>query len=121
MTAVLALAAAAAARAALASAPADAATAGLVAAWAVQAGAYWTLAGRLVRGRRALRAWIGGVAARIAGLAVLAVAAGPAGWPMAAVLVAYGAGVVAGLMLEVLWLWKATGRAPGTTTDRRRE
>jgi hypothetical protein len=121
VTAVLALAGAAAARAVLDPAEAGAAAVGLGAAWAVQAGAYWTLAGRLASGRRALGVWIGGVAARIAGLAVLVVAAGPAGWPMVTVVVAYGVGVVAGLMLEVLWLWKAPGRAPARTTDRRRE
>ncbi len=121
MTAVLALAGAAAARAVLDPAEAGAAAVGLGAAWAVQAGAYWTLAGRLASGRRALGVWVGGIAARIAGLAVLVVAAGPAGWPMATVVVAYGVGVVAGLMLEVLWLWKAPGRTPARTTDRRRE
>lgn len=84
---------------------AGAVTAGLATAWAVQAGAYGALAGRLSRGEDALRAWAGGIAARIAGVAVLAVAAGPAGWPTATLLVAYGAAIVVGLMLEVLWLW----------------
>lgn len=79
----------------------------------MQAGAFWTLAGRLERGGPALRAWAGGLAARIAGLAVLAVAAGTAGWPLATTAIAYGAAVVAGLMLEVLWLWK--GRAGDPT------
>lgn len=91
----------------------------MLTAWTVQAGAYWTLAGRLVEGEPALRAWVVGVAARIAGAAVLAVAAGPAGWRMMRVLVAYGLAVVAGLMLEVLWLWKATGRTPETIDPRR--
>lgn len=121
VTAVLALAGAVAARAVLDPAVAGAAAVGLGAAWAVQAGAYWSLAGRLASGRRVLGVWVGGIAARIAGLAVLVVAAGPAGWPMATVAVAYGVGVVAGLMLEVLWLWKAPGRTPARTTDRRRE
>lgn len=121
VTAVLALAGAAAARVGLDDPAGAAAGVGLGAAWAVQAGAYWTLAGRLASGRRALGVWVGGVAARVAGLAVLVVAAGPAGWPMATVVVAYGAGVVTGLMLEVLWLWKDPGRAPARTTDRRRE
>lgn len=121
VTALLALAGTVAARALLDPTTAGAAAVGLGAAWAVQAGAYWTLAGRLASGRRALGVWVGGVAARIAGLAVLVVAAGPAGWPTATVVVAYGVGVVAGLMLEVLWLWRDPGRAPARTTDRRRE
>lgn len=91
---------------------AAAVTAGVATAWAVQAGAYWTLAGRLSEGGDALRTWAAGVAARIAGVAVLAVAAGPAGWRTATLLVAYGAAIVAGLMLEVLWLWMGQAGGP---------
>lgn len=70
----------------------------------MQGGAYWTLAGRLARGEEVLRVWAAGIAARVAGVAVLAVAAGPASWPAVTLLVAYGSAVVAGLVLEVLWL-----------------
>lgn len=72
----------------------------------------WALFGRLRRGREAVRAWAAGIAARLGGLAVLAVAAGPAGWPLVTVLVAYGSAVVALLMLEVFWLWMGRGRRP---------
>lgn len=113
VTAVLALAAVGAAWNALEPAAAGAATAGLVTAWSVQAAAYWTLAGRLARGGEVLRVWVAGIAARVAGLAVLAAAAGPAGWPTATVVVAYGVAVVAGLMLEVFWLWKQRPGYPG--------
>lgn len=79
---------------------------GLGTAWILQAPAFWVLAGRLARGRRAVRSWIGGIAARFGGLAVLAVAGDVAGGPAAIVLLAYGAAVFVQLMLEALWLWK---------------
>lgn len=79
---------------------------GLGTAWVLQAPAFWILAGRLARGREAVRSWIGGIAARFGGLAVLAVAGDVAGAPGAVVLLAYGVAVFAQLMLEALWLWK---------------
>ncbi len=87
-----------------------AAAVGLGTAWVLQAPAFWILAGRLARGRRAVRSWIAGIAARFGGLAVLAVAGDVAGGPGAIVLLAYGAAVFVQLMLEALWLWK---RQPG--------
>lgn len=79
---------------------------GLGTAWILQAPAFWILAGRLARGRDAVRSWIAGIAARFGGLAVLAVAGDVAGASGAVVLLAYGAAVFAQLMLEALWLWK---------------
>lgn len=92
---------------------------GLGTAWVVQAPAFWVLAGRLARGERAVRSWVGGIAARFGGLAVLAVAGDVAGGPARVVLLAYGAAVFAGLMLEALWLWKRQPGREGTKPERR--
>lgn len=83
---------------------------GVATAWLLQAPSFWHLAGRLARGERAVRSWIGGIAARFGGLAVLAVAGDAAGGPREVVLLAYGVAVLLQLMLEALWLWK---RQPG--------
>lgn len=83
---------------------------GLATAWILQAPAFWILAGRLARGEEIVRSWVGGIAARFGGLAVLAVAGDVAGGPRRIVLLAYVAAVFVQLMLEALWLWK---RQPG--------
>lgn len=92
---------------------------GMGTAWVLQAPAFWVLAGRLARGRRAVRSWVGGIAVRFGGLAVLAVAGDVAGAPTRVVLLAYGVAVFAGLMLEALWLWKRQPGREGTEPERR--
>lgn len=87
-----------------------AAAVGLGTAWAVQAPAFWVLAGRVARGERAVRPWVAGIAGRFGGLAVLAVAGEVTGGPRRIVLLAYAAAVFAQLVLESLWLWKRQPR-----------
>lgn len=100
---------------------------GLGTAWVLQAPAFWILAGRLARGEDAFRAWVGGIGARFGGLAVLAVAGGVDEASGKALLLAYGAAVLAQLLLEAVWLWKRqprrggpagrAGRRAGTATN----
>lgn len=77
---------------------------GLGSAWLVQAPAWWFLAGDLGGGRNATRSWIAGMAARLGGIAVLAVAAGPAELDRSATLLAYAGAMVGFLTLEAFWL-----------------
>lgn len=77
---------------------------GLGSAWVVQAPAWWFLAGDLARGRRVTRSWVAGMAARVGGVVVLAVAAGPGGLDRATTLVAYAGALLGFLTLEAFWL-----------------
>lgn len=89
--------------------------AGLGTAWALQAVSFWKLAGELSRGRNATRAWVGGMALRLGGLGLLAVAAGPAGWARVDLVLSYAVALLVYLPLEALWLWRRqpTGRNAG--------
>jgi hypothetical protein len=91
-----------------AGAPAVEAWTGGLSAWAVQTAAFWPLWGRIRRGERALRVWVAGIAARLAGLGVLVVAAAPAGLDPAPAAVAYGLTIVVLLWVEAWWLARAT-------------
>ncbi|MDX1579630.1 MAG: hypothetical protein R3266_14185 [Gemmatimonadota bacterium] len=73
-------------------------------AWVVQAATWWPLSGDLAAGRSATRSWIGGIAARLGGLAVLAVAAGPTGLERGTTLLAYAGAALTFLTLEAIWL-----------------
>lgn len=77
---------------------------GVGSAWLIQAATWWPLSGDLAAGRPATRSWIGGMAARLGGLAVLAVAAGPTGLERGAALLAYAGAALAFLTLEAIWL-----------------
>ena len=81
---------------------------GLGLAWAVQAASFWPLAGALAAGRPALTAWVGGMSARVGGLAMLWAASALAGGRGRTVVLAYAFALVAYLMLEAVWLAVAT-------------
>ncbi|MCK5411681.1 MAG: hypothetical protein KAJ67_06280 [Gemmatimonadetes bacterium] len=89
--------------------------AGGVAAWLVQAPAYWVLVGRLERGLDATGPWLAGIGARFGGLALLAVGSWALGLPMGPVALAYGIAMVAFLILEATWL--AVSGPRGTPAD----
>ena len=93
-----------AAAAAAAPMPATEVVVGVGSAWAVLAATWWPLSGDLAAGRSATRSWIGGIAVRLGGLAVLAVAAGPTGLERDTTLVAYAGAALAFLTLEAIWL-----------------
>lgn len=78
---------------------------GIALAWLIQALAFWRLEVAFEEGRNATAAWLGGLAARLAGL----VAAGSAsllGLVSVAVAVAYGASMLVLLLLEAGWLFR---------------
>lgn len=92
-------------------------------AWALQALAFRWLAPPLSRGRPVLRPWVGGMAVRFGGLAVLGVAGYWSALPVVDMLVAYGVTLFALLVLEAVWLWKrrpASERGAGRGDDRDR-
>jgi len=88
---------------------------GLAAAWALQAPSFWRLAGTLARGEPVLRDWVGGMALRFGGLALLVVAGGGAPLPTGDTALAYAAALLAFLGLEVVWLLR---RKPERTGGR---
>lgn len=77
---------------------------GGVAAWLIQAPAYWALVGRLEAGLDATRAWLAGMGARLGGFAVLAVASWVTDLPAGPIAAAYGMVMIAFLVLEAVWL-----------------
>lgn len=89
--------------------------AGGVAAWLIQAPAYWVLVGRLEGGLDATGPWLAGIGARFGGLALLAVGSWALGLPMGPVALAYGIAMVAFLILEATWL--AVSGPRGTPAD----
>lgn len=82
---------------------ASAITTGALAAWMVQVASFWRLVTTLAAGRNALRVWIGGIAVRLGGLVVAAVAAASTSvgdeLPLA-----YGVTLVVLLLAEAAWL-----------------
>ncbi len=89
--------------------------AGGVAAWLVQAPAYWVLVGRLEAGLDATGPWLGGIGARFGGLALLAAGSWALGLPTGPVALAYGIAMLAFLILEAIWL--AGSRPRGTPAE----
>lgn len=81
---------------------------GLGLAWAIQAASFWPLAGALADGRPAVAAWVGGMSARVGGLALLWAATALAGGRGRTVVLAYAFALVAYLILEAAWLAIAT-------------
>lgn len=77
--------------------------AGAAAAWVVQVASFWRLVMTLAGGRNALRVWIGGIAARIGGLVVAAVAAANTSLGREMPL-SYGVALVILLLVEAVWL-----------------
>lgn len=88
---------------------------GLGAAWALQAPSFWRLAGTLARGEAVLRDWVGGMALRFGGLALLVVAGGGAPLPTGDMALAYAAALLVFLGLEIVWLLR---RQPELTDGR---
>jgi hypothetical protein len=101
---------------------------GVGAAWTIQAGSFWVLAGGLARGDRVLRVWAGGMASRVGGLLLLWIGAWLAGAPAREPVVAYAFALVAFLLLEAGWLAVVAPRQargsrrerPGGTQDTER-
>ena len=77
--------------------------AGVLAAWIVQVVSFWRLVATLAAGRNALRVWIGGIAARVGGLVVAAVAAVSTSVGSDLPL-GYGLTLVILLLVEAVWL-----------------
>lgn len=85
-------------------------------AWIVQAVAFWLLAGGLERGTEILRVWIGGMAARFGGLAVLWAGSAATGAATVDVVVSYALALLVFLLAEAAWLTAArVGRGPPTS------
>lgn len=78
--------------------------AGLGTAWLLQAPSFWRLAGRLARNEPAVRDWVGGMALRLGGLALIAVVDATTGLPGRDAAVAYVAALLGYLGLEAVWL-----------------
>lgn len=78
--------------------------AGIGAAWVLQAPSFWKLAAALEEGGPVTRTWVAGMAARLGGLAVLAVAGARPELPRADLLLAYLSAVLVFLGLEAVWL-----------------
>lgn len=111
-------AAAGTAATALAGGPAAAVGAGSGLAWAVQAPAVWLLGAGLARGERVTGRWAAGLAARVAGIAPAALAAPALGVSRGGAIAAYGAAMVAFLLMEAGWLWRTSSAPPGDPTRR---
>lgn len=99
--------------AAAAGAPAAEAGAGAGLAWAIQAGALWRLVAALEAGRSATRPWVAGMAARLAGLALVAAVAWGTGLEAEPMAVAYVGAVIPLLWVEGLWLNRAAVEGDG--------
>lgn len=80
-------------------------------AWALQAPSYWRLEGLLRRGARIMGAWVGGMAARLAGVPLLAIVGSEATFSRSSLLVTYVSALLVLLFLEALWLhrWSVRG------------
>lgn len=87
---------------------------GVAAAWLLQAPSFWYLAGALDRGDPVLRDWVGGMALRLGGLALIGVAGTAAGIRARDAAVAYVAALLAFLALEVVWLLPRAPAAPAS-------
>lgn len=95
-----------------AGAPAGGVWSGALLAWGIQAGSFWKLWPVLRSGRSAVRPWVGGMAARMAGLAGVVGGAFVTPIPGKAAAAAYVAAILPLLWLEGAWLLRAS-RAPG--------
>lgn len=91
--------------------------AGLSVAWVLQAPSFWRLAGTLARGEPAVREWVGGIALRLGGLAVVAAAGAATGLAARDAAVAYVAALMAYLALEAVWLLRRQPAAAGRRAD----
>lgn len=84
---------------------------GAGAAWLLQGVSYWWLAGALERSGRAVRPWASGIALRLGGVAVLAVAGGAPELSRRELLIVYLLTLVALLLLEAVWLARGAARS----------
>lgn len=103
---------------AVAGGPTAAAAAGSGLAWAAQAPAVWALGAGLVRGERVTGRWAAGLAARVLGIAAPALTAPILGISRTGAIAAYGAAMVAFLLMEAGWLWRTSSAPPGDPTRR---
>lgn len=90
---------------------------GALAAWGVQIASFRPLWIRIRRGRRAVGAWVGGMAARLAGLGVLGGIDLLTAADVTGAAVAYGVTITLLLWLEAVWLARGRKTAETTTTD----
>lgn len=91
--------------------------AGGLVAWLIQAPAYWVLLDRLERGVDATRPWLAGMAARIGGFALLAVASWITRLPLGSMAVSYAIAMIVFLIVEAAWLAgrrPESGQSPGS-------
>jgi len=98
----------------LAGGPERAAATGAALAWLVQAPAAWALTSGLRAGRKVTGRWAAGLAARLAGIGLAALAAPALGAGRRATMMAYGAAMVAFLLLEAGWLWRSSSAPSGS-------
>ena len=81
--------------------------AGCLLAWGLQTATFWPLWRTIRRGERALRVWIGGIAARVAGLGAIAGVGWLAGVVVAPAAIGYGLTLIVLLWAEGFWLVRA--------------
>lgn len=93
------------------------AAAGALAAWGVQIASFRPLWHRIRSGRRAVGAWVGGIAVRLAGLGVLGGIDLLTAADVTEAAVAYGVTITLLLWLEAVWLARGGKTAETTTTE----
>ncbi len=81
--------------------------AGCLLAWALQTATFWPLWRTIRRGERALRVWVVGIMARVAGLAALASVGWLTGAVAAPAAIGYGLTLIVLLWAEGFWLARA--------------
>lgn len=79
---------------------------GAALAWALQAPSYWRLEDLLRRGERITGTWVGGMAARLAGVPLLAIVGTEPTFSRPELLVTYVSALLVLLFLEALWLYR---------------
>lgn len=98
--------------------------AGCLLAWGLQTGTFWPLWRTIRDGERALHVWVAGIAARAAGLGVVAAAGWLTGLAVAPAAIGYGLTLIVLLLAEGFWLVRALqiaeseeSRAPASPPD----
>lgn len=81
--------------------------AGCLLAWGLQTATFWPLWRTIRRGERALRVWVAGIAARIAGLGAIAGVGWLTGAVVAPAAIGYGLTLIVLLWAEGFWLVRA--------------
>lgn len=94
-------------------APAAEVWGGALSAWLLQTASFWPLWRRPERGERALRVWVAGIGARVAGLGVVAGGALLSARDAEAAALAYALTVMVLLWLEGWWLIRGLSNGKG--------